>query len=319
MTFLLLHDRDGAKLETCRRAYGVIMHRPFRLIASDPSRTPHRFEAYRYDRAHQDCWRALVRDCLAAWRLNAEAFYAQVEQTGFSRMRSGLQTVLNERGRSQLPGTPAEDGRVTRDPAITDLTEVLAIRVLEQAVPDLVLPYPRVLHKESYPLQHHGIDLLGYRKENGEHLLYVIEVMASAQDAHPPQTVRDHRRQLLEETLNAPDAKRLLRDLQFVHDEADGTHRSVLNGFIIALLDTSGNNGHAVVAGAVLVVRTNCFDQKDWGPFSEHTKLFEQARIPSSVLFICIECHESFSGLLDLVKATAAAQPENASTSEGKI
>ena len=283
---------------------------PFELITENSSRDPHRFKAYRYDRTHGDCWREVVEGCLESWRIKAEAFYERLPETGFKPI--GLNRILSNYGRTQLPPTPLEDHTVTKEPAITDMTEVLALKVLEWKEQELVLPYPRVLHKESFKLQHHGIDALGYREDpEGYYTLYVIEIMASVENNHPPVTVKRHLNQILPETLNAPDPERLLQDLQTVHDESSDEHRSILNGFIIATLDGALSSTDSVMATPILIRRHGEFHENDWTPFLKGTALFEQAQIPSTVYFVAVECHDSFSGMLDLIKQTASAFNES--------
>lgn len=290
---------------------------PFKLIKEDVGYAPHRFRSYRYDRTHGDCWRAVVDGFLTARRLTAQAFFENVTDTGFQKI--GLEKHLNANGQDQLPPTPPENSKVTKDPAITDMTEVVALEVLKWSEQGLELPYPRVLHKESFSLQHHGIDSLGYTERNGEFTLYVIEVMASVDSSHPPQTVKDHLKQILPDTLNAPSPKRLLQDLQTIHDESrEDTDKNVLNGFIVATLNGALEQNQAVMASPVLIRRFNEFDKNDWKPFSDNTTEFERARIPSTVLFIAVECHDTFSGLLDLTKKTAIGPgASNSATEEG--
>lgn len=288
---------------------------PFKLIKNDTSHSPHRFRAYRYDCSNGDCWRAVVDGFLEARRLTATAFYGNVTDTGFQKI--GLDKHLNAFGKAKLPPTPPEDYEVTKNPAITDMTEVLALEVLKWSESGLELPYPRVLHKESLPLQHHGIDSLGYTEQNGEYTLYVIEVMATVDTKHPPKTVKDHLKQILPNTLNAPSFNRLLNDLRTIHDESkDDKDRNVLNGFIIATLNGSLSHNQAVIASPVLIRRFNEFNENDWKPFIENKSEFEQATIPSSVLFIAVECHDTFSGLLDLIKQTASGPDASTPVSE---
>lgn len=281
---------------------------PFKTIAENRSRVPHRFKAYRYDRTHGDCWREVVQGCLESWRIKADAFYERISETGFKPI--GLDRMLNNYGRTQLPPTPLEDHTVTKEPAITDMTEVLALRVLKWKEQELVLPYPRVLHKESFQLQHHGIDALGYSEDSEGYTLYVIEVMASVENNHPPATVKQHLNQILPETLDAPVPERLLRDLQTVHDESSDEHKNILNGFMIATLDGTLSSTGSVMATPVLIRRHGEFHEDDWAPFLKGTVSFEQARIPSTVCFVSVECHDSFSGMLDLIKQTASVYNE---------
>jgi hypothetical protein len=241
---------------------------------------------------------------LEARRLTADVFYNNITDTGFQKI--GLDKHLNAFGEAQLPPTPPEDSNVTKDPAITDMTEVLALEVLKWSETRLELPYPRVLHKESFRIQHHGIDSLGYVNFDGEYTLYVIEVMATVDAKHPPQTVKDHLEQILPNTLNEPSLKRLLYDLRTVHDESNNNRdRDVLSGFIIAALNGLLSQNQAVIASPVFIRRFNEFNEKDWKPFIESKSKFEQALLPSSVLFIAVECHDTFSGLLDLIRQTA--------------
>ena len=289
---------------------------PFNLIKENTSYPPHRFRAYRYDRSNGDCWRAVVDGFLKARKLAAPAFYGNITDTGFRKIE--LDKYLNAFGKDRLPPTPPEDSNITKDPAITDMTEVLSLEALKWSESGLVLPYPRVLHKESYTLQHHGIDSLGYTEQNGEYTLYIIEVMASVDSNHPPQTVKDHLKQLLPDTINAPSLDRLLKDLQTVHDESkDDKDRNVLNGFIVAALNGSLSRNQAVIASPVLIRRFNEFDKNDWKPFIDGKSEFEQATISSTVLFIAVECHKTFSGLLDLIKQTASGQVAPILESEG--
>ena len=280
---------------------------PFNLIKENTSYPPHRFRAYRYDRSNGDCWRAVVDGFLEARKLTASAFYGNVTDTGFRKFE--LDKHLNVFGRDLLPATPPEDSNITRNPSITDMTEVLSLEVLKWSEAGFELPYPRVLHKESYPLQHHGIDSLGYTEQNGEYTLYIIEVMASVDSAHPPRTVKDHLKQILPDTINAPSLERLLKDLQTVHDEAkDDKDRTVLNGFIVAALNGSLSKNQAAIASPVLIRRINEFHENDWKPFIDSKSEFESATLPSTVLFIAVECHKTFSGLLDLIKQAASGQ-----------
>lgn len=293
-----------------------MIHEPFNLIKDNSSHLPHRFRAYRYDQVNSDCWMAVVDGFLEARKLTADAFYRNITDTGFQKI--GLDKHLNAFGKGQLPPTPLENSNVTKDPAITDMTEVLALEVLKWSEAGLELPYPRVLHKESFPLQHHGIDSLGYIKGNGEYTLYVIEVMATVDGKHPPKTVKDHLKQILPDTLNATYFNRILNDLRTVHDESkNDKDRDVLNGFIIATLNGSLSQNQAVIASPVLIRRFNEFNENDWNPFIESKSEFEQAMIPSTVLFIAVECHDTFSGLLDLIKQTALGSSATTPASEG--
>jgi len=277
---------------------------PFIKFSEDTACLPHSFKAYRYQKEDMKCWKAVVEGCLESWRIKAEAFYENVSETGFKKI--GLGNILNLYGEKRLPSTPLEDSQVTKNPAITDMTEVLALQALKWKEKDLILPYPRVLHKESYRLQHHGIDAIGYKKNSDEYTLYVIEVMASVENRHPPATVKDHLKQMLPDTLDAAEPGRLLMDLQALHGESSDEHKDILNGFIIAILEESFSSSDSVMAAPVLIRRFDEFHKNDWKPFTQKTGSFELAKIPSNLLFIAVECHESFSGLLDLIKESAS-------------
>jgi hypothetical protein len=277
---------------------------PFIKFSEDTARLPHSFKAYRYQKEDMKCWKAVVEGCLESWRIKAETFYENVSETGFKK--TVLDKILNSHGKKRLPPTPPEDSQVTRNPAITDMTEVLALQVLKWKEKDLIFPYPRVLHKESFRLQHHGIDAIGYKKNSDEYTLYVIEVMASVEDKHPPATVRDHLTQILPDTLDAAEPERLLNDLQTLHDESSDEHKDIINGFIIATYEGSFSSSASVVATPILIRRFDEFHRDDWVPFTQKSGSFELAKIPSNLLFIAIECHESFSGLLDLIKESAS-------------
>jgi hypothetical protein len=276
---------------------------PFRKFTENTDFLPHGFKAYRYQKEDRKCWQAIVDGCLVSWRIKAEAFYENVAETGFKK--TDLDKILNSYGRGRLPSTPVEDSQVTKNPAITDMTEVLASQALKWKEKELIFPYPRVLHKENYKLQHHGIDLIGYKKNSNEFILYIIEIMSSVENKHPPSTVTDHLKQILPNTLDADKPERLLNDLQTLHDESSDDHKDILNGFIIATLAGSFSSD-SVRAVPVLIRRFDEFHKNDWKPFIQNIRLFEKAKIPSRLLFIAVECHESFSGLLDLIKKSAS-------------
>jgi hypothetical protein len=289
---------------------------PFIKFSEDTTCQPHCFKAYRYNRGHGKCWQAIVEGCLESWRIQAEGFFENVSATGFKKV--GLGKILNLHGENKLPPTPPEDNNITKNPAITDMTEILALQMLQWNRSDLVLPYPRVLHKELHKLQHHGIDAIGYTKDADEYTLYVIEVMATVDVKHPPKTVKDHLKQILPDTLNAPSFNRLLNDLRTIHDESkDDKDRNVLNGFIISTLNGSLSQNQALIASPLLIRRFNEFNENDWKPFIESKSEFDQAIIPSTVLFIAVECHATFSGLLDLIKQTASGAGASIPVSEG--
>jgi hypothetical protein len=267
---------------------------------------PHQFRAYGHDLSVESAARELVDHCLAAWRLTARAF-RDTQDAGFDG--SAMEARLNALGVTLLPPTPADDADITKNPYVTDITELLALRVLDQEMPELRIPFPRVLHKEATGLQHHGVDLLGFVVDDGTRALAAIEVMASVQDAHPPQTVRDHLKQLLEETLSERPPSRLIKDIAYVHDECDDAHdKDVLNAFIVAISEDSLER--PVLAVAILVRPPDAFSEDDWGPFRDALDDFGSAPIPGQVVFLAIECSESFAALMDRVK-DAAEGPGN--------
>jgi len=278
---------------------------PFVQIVDDPSLTPHVFRAFKYVQADDPCWHSIVKGCLTAWRITADVFYDKLPTTGFQKC--GLDKILNQYGQARLPSTPPEDANVTRCPCITDLTEVIAVEAIPNCLRPVKFPWLRVLHKERVPLQHHGIDMLGYILDTGGYILCVVEVMASVESAHPPSTVSQHKDQLLNDTLNQPGAMRLLEDLQTVHDEAaNDADKGILNGFVVALVTGKLVADRSVIALPVLVRRNSEFSTSDWNPFLANTAAFEQAKIPSTVHFLALEVHDAFAGLIDLVKKTAA-------------
>lgn len=142
--------------------------------------------------------------------------------------------------------------------------------------------------------------------------------MASVEANHPPNTVKDHLKQILPDTLDAPEPERLLNDLRTVHDESSDEHKDILNGFIIATCDGSICYENSVIAAPVLIRRFDEFRLEDWKPFIEETESFETARIPSNLLYIALECHKSFSGLLDLIKESASGLANNITEIEEK-
>ena len=118
---------------------------PFIKFFEDTAFSPHSFKAYRYQKEDRKCWQVVVKGCLESWRIKAEVFYEKVSETGFKKI--GMDNILNLHGQKRLPFTPPEDSRVTKKPAITDITEVLALQALKWKEMDLIFPNPRVLHK----------------------------------------------------------------------------------------------------------------------------------------------------------------------------
>jgi len=165
---------------------------------------------------------------------------------------------------------------------------------------DIVIPYPRVLHKELKGNQHKGIDLLGYIDTQNGHILLIIEIMASVDDNYPASTVRDHLKQLLDDTLKG-DNERLIKELEYIHDEADAEYKDVINGFLVAIIGRQFNNKDDVLAVPVMVRPVNKWNNDDWKPFLTNTEEFEKASIPSTVCYYAIECSE----LLNRIKSGA--------------
>lgn len=281
----------------------AVPDQPFNLLFDDASAfPPHRFEGHRYDPTHSASLREVADCCLRCWRLTAPAYFDRVEETGFAKL--GLGRILNAAGRSKLPATPQEDGNVTRAVAITDVTEALAIVALTHLEAGVRFPYPRTLHKERTTLQHRGIDIIGYRRQGGTVVLYVVEVMASVDSDRPPSTVAQHRHQLLDETLNEPGLWRFLDDVSTMHDEcSEDDDKDVMNGFIASATEQALQPDQAITAVPVLVRRHGEMTEKDWGPFRRATGDFENAALQSSLYFLGVESDETFAGLLDRIKA----------------
>lgn len=239
---------------------------------------------------------------MAAWHLVAPVYLNGIPETGFHT--SALGPALSEFGAGHVPAL-ANPAEVTRDPYFTDLSEILALEVLGETEPDLVIPFARVYHKEADGLQHHGIDTLGYTNDgSGDYTLFVIEAMASNEHDHPPGTVRAHRRQLLDQTLNEPSLDRLRRDLSYVHAEAEDKHKPVLNGFIATLIRDRKLLAGGVVATSVLVRPVGMLSNLDDKPFRDSTAEFEAARVPSRILFKGIDCGLGFVELFTTVVAS---------------
>lgn len=263
----------------------------------------HEYVLYQHSAADPATLMELVGDCLRAWRLN-RAPYTAPQDTGFDLTR--VQAILNAVGAAHLPSTPPEDEDVTRCVPVTDLTEVLSIRLLKGEHPKVILPYPRVMHKPVVSAQHQGIDLLGYIEAGDRFVLVVAEVMASVEARNPPTTVRDHFWQLMDQTLDASfPSERLRQELDYLHDEAEDKHKGVLQGFLLALLDGSLGRGERVLAMPILVRRAKELNERDYRPFKEGEARADGARIPARIWFGGIELDRRFCDLLDLVKASA--------------
>ena len=276
----------------------------FSLLYNDLSKIPHEFHAFKYNSCNNTSWNELVKNCLTAWRLHAQIF-RELPNTGFNNNRINM--YLNSLGREQLPNTPLENEDITKDPHITDITELIALRLLKNQRPHAVFPYPRVLHKEVPDLQHHGIDLIGFEEtENGYNLL-IVEVMASVSKAQPPSTVNQHFNQLLD-TLSPDFPKRLVDDLIFIHDESlDTETKDILNGFLTAIIEGKLNKKEGQIALAVLVRPCSLCSQNDWEPFIKNTHKFENTKIPAVVWFGLIECDCKFSDIMNKIKSTVTS------------
>lgn len=128
--------------------------------------------------------------------------------------------------------------------------------------------------------------------------------MASVDDNYPASTVRDHLKQLLDDTLKG-DNERLIKELEYIHDEADAEYKDVINGFLVAIIGRQFNNKDDVLAVPVMVRPVNKWNNDDWKPFLTNTEEFEKASIPSTVCYYAIECDCSFSELLNRIKSGA--------------
>lgn len=272
---------------------------PFTLV-DIIDKEPHVFSVFRFNHLAEKQWILIQDDFIASQRLTAPAFQL-VNETGFDGNKTKYR--LNEYGLNLLPDLPDNPELIAKEPVITDLTEIIALHCLCKQCPGLRFPYPRVLHKEVIDGQHRGIDLLAYLENEGCFSLYVIEVMASAQNNHPPQTVRDHYVQLLTDTLNQEDSTRLLKELRILHSEtSDNYDKNVLNGFIVLLLSGDFNFPQGVVAVPVLVRPFGLFHVDDWKPFLEKRQEFEDALISSRVWFIAVELLVTFQELYDYLR-----------------
>lgn len=281
-----------------------------KLPGGDARVGAHRFENFRFDVAHLACCAQIRDGCSHAWRLTAPAYVAKVSETGFHE--TSLGSILSGFGASYLPKVPnASD--ITRDPYFTDLSEVVGLELLKETEPSLVIPVVRAYHRESVGRQHVGIDLLGYSQQSGDYDLFIIEVMASDEDRHPPGTVGVHRKQLLDETLNEASLERLRKELSYVHAEAEDKHKPVLNGFIVALIRDRKALAGGVIATPVLVRPQGLLDNRDWKPFQDSLSDFVSAVVPSSVLFKGVDCGldfvELFTRVLRLLRNGGANPP----------
>lgn len=276
----------------------------FSLILSIDE-NPHIFTAFRFNHLDRKQWSSIVGDFISSRRLTAPVFlFQQASEAGFDGERT--RNRLNEYGLDRLPVLTGNPASVTRKSVITDLTEIIALNFLRTQCPGLRFPYPRVLHKDSPDSQHRGIDLLAYLEDDGGNFsLYIIEVMASGENNHPPQTVRDHYNQLFSNTLNQDGFSRLLNELLTIHGEAADNHdKDVLNGFIAVLLTGELNNNQDVVAVPVLVRPVDLFHPNDWKPFFDNRREFENARLPSSLWFVALELLTTFPAIYEYLRRT---------------
>ncbi|MEA1960697.1 MAG: hypothetical protein U9N81_05355 [Bacillota bacterium] len=281
----------------------MVVKKEFSLLENNTSLLPHRFIAFNHNPDEVNL-REIAEQCLEAWRINM-AVYRSISDTGFST--SQIKPLLNELGEKRLPKTPPNDKNITKNPYITDVTEILSLRLIKEQHENAVFPYPRIFHKELRGNQHKGIDLIGYIKTPAGHILLIMEVMASVESHHPAGTVRDHLKQLLDNTLDSNDLGRLINELEYIHDEAGEEHRNVINGFLTALLNGQINNKEDVWALPVLIRPINLWAKEDWLPFMKATKKFEDAKIPSTVYYYALECNCTFDKLFDLIKNAAVS------------
>lgn len=283
----------------------MVVKNEFSLLEKDNSLLPHKFIAFK-NNSDEVNMREIAKQCLDAWRINMAVYRSFSDtDTGFST--SHIKPLLNKLGKKRLPATPPNDHNITRNPYITDITEILSLRLIQDQHQDVVFPYPRVFHKELRGNQHHGIDLIGYFKTPDGHILLIVEVMASIESQHPASTVRDHLKQLLDNTLDSDDLGRLIDELEYLHDESGEEHKDIINGFLSAIINGQFNNKEDVWAVSVLVRPLNLWDKKDWRPFIKAIKKFEKAKIPSTVYYYALECNCSFDKLFDLVKNAAVS------------
>lgn len=273
----------------------------FMLLQKDFSKLPHKFACFKYNSKYEQQWKHMVKRCLQSWRLTANVY--RLENTGFDK--SNISFILNKLGKERLPETPIEDENITKNPYITDIVEILSMKLIENQHSDVVFPYPRVLHKELEGNQHKGIDLLGYVNGNSGYILVVVEVMASVQDKYPADTVRDHLKQILDQTLADEKSNRLLKELEYIHDEAENEHKDILNNFLFDIHHNLLNSKDRVWAIPILVRPKNKWRNGEWDPFISKTKHFEKAAIPSTLFYYAIKCDCSFSELMDKVKKSA--------------
>lgn len=280
----------------------------------DFSHAPHAFSDYYY-RPDAEAVRELAKDCLRAWRYDLDV-YRLAEGTNFESSR--IRGLVNCAGSARLDAIeiPLENSNVTRAPVVTDLTEIIAVRLLKSERADIELPHPRVMHKETgpgRPLQHHGIDAVGFVLSDDDVRLVVVEVMASVQRRHPPSTVTAHRRQLLDDTLKEQPPLRLLEELEWLHreckseDEAEIIH--AINSLLMAVADDSLSSNAVVEAVPVLLRPEGLADERDMEPFSGDPSDFERAAIPAVLWSATVECDARFTDLLRRVLDAAQGTP----------
>jgi hypothetical protein len=262
----------------------------------------HRFQTYKFDAAHLRCCGQIRDGCLKAWQLTAAVYIDRVPETGFNP--TGLGAVLAEFGVANLPPTP-DRRTITRNPYFTDISEVVGLELLSETEPSLTIPVVRTYHKEWTGAQHRGIDLLAFSSDgSGEYSLFIIEVMASDEDRHPPTTVGSHRHQLLDETLNEASLERLRKDLSYVHAESEDKYKPIWNGFIATLIKDREQLAAAVVAAPILIRPGGLLALSDSRPFQAAKSDFEGAVVGSRILFKGVDCGVGFVELFSTIRAT---------------
>lgn len=281
----------------------------FGPIVEHPARAPHRFRTTAFRAEHRQSWDAIVGQCVQAWRLTSQTFMRQLErgaETGFSI--DGLRALLTPLGAAELPETPPDTPEAMRAPAITDVSEVIAVAGYLHAHPGHTVPWARVLHKPVVDEQHRGIDALAYQLQDGEALLALVEVMASDDASRPPSTAYDHANQLVGGTITEDRRSRLLRDLKVVHGEAEAMHKMPLNMFIAAVLAPEWPSNLQVVGAPCLVRGRVRLEPADWRPFEGAISRVEAAPIKATIDFLGIQLPFGFIELLDRIKSSASSQ-----------
>lgn len=254
---------------------------------------------YSVDCANDSLLKSLAEHCIKAWRLEASAFWELITPTGFQTAEI---QKLTQQACAMLPNTPADNKDITKSPYITDLTEMLCVEFVKEFKRDLVMPFPRVFHKELSNNQHKGIDIIGYETVNGQHKLYIIEIMASVEAKSPPGTEKEHFTQLHKNTLNDKDKKRLMKELTYIHDESDQIHKDILNGFIVKLLQNDINDTELNQAVSMLVRPAGKNQNTDFDTFKKKASNFSSAHVKATVSCFGLNCNVTFAELMNKVK-----------------